>query len=46
MGTNWMVKMSFKKNKTGKIPISGQDKLGLGHRDRQDKRPSLSVSTR
>ena len=44
MDTNWMVKMSFKKNKTGKIPILGQYKLGFGHRDRQDKRPSLSVS--
>lgn len=46
MGMNWMARMSFSKSKFGKIPIFGQDKLGLGHRDRQDKRPSLSVSTR
>lgn len=40
-----MVKMLFRKSKIGKNPIFGQDKLGLGHRDRQDKTPSLSVST-
>ena len=43
---NSMESMSFLKSKFGKNPIFGQDKVGLGHRDRQDKRPSLSVSTR
>lgn len=43
---NSMVRMSSSKSKFGKYPTFRQDKVGLGHRDRQDKRPSLSVSTR
>lgn len=46
MGMNSMASMSFSKSKFGKNPIFGQDKLEDRHRDRQDKTPSLSVSTR
>ena len=46
MGMNSMVRMSFSKSKFGKNPIFGQDKLEDRHRDRQDKTPSLSLSTR
>lgn len=45
MGMNWMARMSFSKSKFGKIPIFGQDKLEDRHRDRQDKTPTLSLST-
>ena len=45
MGMNSMVNKSFSKIKFGKYPIFGQDKLEDRHRDRQDKTPTLSVST-
>lgn len=46
MGMNSKVSMSSLKSKFGKNPIFGQDKLEDRHRDRQDKTPTLSVSTR
>ena len=41
---NSMESMSFSKSKFGKNPIFGQDKLEDRHRDRQDKKSTLSVS--
>lgn len=41
---NSMESMSFLKSKFGKNPIFGQDKLEDRHRDRQDKKSTLSVS--
>ena len=39
---NSMESMSFLKSKFGKNPIFGQDKLEDRHRDRQDKKSTLS----